>query len=355
MIVCLLPSHHRSTKVIDQQLTRRRYPDRGKAEVLRLGFGEGFRIPAPVFEVPGATRNLVSAYQHAAVVAEKLRKEVALGRMAGPFRALPFHLVVSPLGVVPKKEPGKFRLIHHLSYPRGRSVNDGIPAELCSVVYTSFDEATKWVKRCGRGALLAKTDIESAFRLLPVHPDCVRLLGCCWEGGYFVDRCLPMGCSISCAFFETFSSFLEWVVRDVSGWSSVVHYLDDFLCVGPADSAQCAGILAAMEWVSAYFGVPLAPEKTTGPTTCISFLGIVIDSVAWEVRLPEEKVNGLKDEVARARRVKKLQLREVQSLLGKLNFACRVMPMGRIFLRRLAASNMASLQIYSKIAEKRQL
>ncbi|KAM4017449.1 uncharacterized protein ACNLHF_007079 [Anomaloglossus baeobatrachus] len=98
-----------------------------------------------------------------------------------------------------------------------------------------------------------------------------------------------------------------------------------------------------MEWVSAYFGVPLAPEKTTGPTACISFLGIVIDSVAWEVQLPEEKVNGLKDEVARARRVKKLQLREVQSLLGKLNFACRVMPMGRIFSRRLAGATAGVL------------
>ncbi|KAM4038547.1 uncharacterized protein ACNLHF_016903 [Anomaloglossus baeobatrachus] len=256
------------------------------------------RIPAPDFVVPGATKNLLSAYQHSAVVAEKLGKEVALGRMAGPFQALPFpDLVVSPLGVVPKKEPGKFRLIHHLSYPRGRSVNDGIPAELCSVVYTSFDEAIRWVKKCGKGALMAKTDIESAFRLLPVHSDCVRLLGCFWEGAYFVDRCLPMGCSISCAFFETFSSFLEWVVRDVSGLSALVHYLDDFLCVGTADSAQCAGILATVEWVADRFGVPLAPEKTVGPTTSLSFLGIVIDSVAWEVRLPEDKVAALKDEV----------------------------------------------------------
>ncbi|KAM4023529.1 uncharacterized protein ACNLHF_028199 [Anomaloglossus baeobatrachus] len=259
-----------------------RYPNKDKAEVLWLGFGEGFRIPAPDFVVPGATRNLLSAYQHSAVVAEKLGKEVALGRMAGPFQAPPFpDLVVSPLGVVPKKEPGKFRLIHHLSYPRGRSVNDGIPAELCSVVYTSFDEAIRWVKKCGKGALMAKTDIESAFRLLPVHSDCVRLLGCFWEGAYFVDRCLPMGCSISCAFFETFSSFLEWVVRDVSGLSALVHYLDDFLCVGPADSAQCAGILATVEWVADRFGVPLAPEKTVGPTTSLSFLEHKADLAVW--------------------------------------------------------------------------
>ncbi|KAM4048868.1 LOW QUALITY PROTEIN: uncharacterized protein ACNLHF_015985 [Anomaloglossus baeobatrachus] len=98
-----------------------------------------------------------------------------------------------------------------------------------------------------------------------------------------------------------------------------------------------------MEWISSRFGVPLAPEKTVGPTTCISFLGIVIDSLAWEVRLPEDKVAALKVEVGRARRVKKLQSREVQSLLGKLNFACRVMPMGRIFSRRLASATAGVL------------
>lgn len=112
---------------------------------------------------------------------------------------------VSPLGVVPKKETNNFRLIHHLSFPKGASVNKGIDPELCSVVYTSFDVAVGWVKKLGPGTLLAKTDIEAAFRLLPVHPDNLHLLGCFWDGGYFVDSCLPMGCSVSCAYFEAFS------------------------------------------------------------------------------------------------------------------------------------------------------
>lgn len=41
-----------------------------------------------------------------------------------------------------------------------------------------------WVSR---GSLLAKTDVESAFRLLPVHPHSFYLLGCHWQGFYFVD------------------------------------------------------------------------------------------------------------------------------------------------------------------------
>lgn len=38
--------------------------------------------------------------------------------------------------------------------------------------------------------------------------------------------CFLMGYPISCSLFETFSSFLEWVVCDVSGIVLVIHYLD---------------------------------------------------------------------------------------------------------------------------------
>ncbi|KAG9463655.1 hypothetical protein GDO78_021355 [Eleutherodactylus coqui] len=68
--------------------------------------------------------------------------------MAGPFREPPFpNLHVSPLGLVPKKEAGKFHLIHHLSFPSGESVNDGISKEQAAVSYTSFDRALcLWTK-----------------------------------------------------------------------------------------------------------------------------------------------------------------------------------------------------------------
>lgn len=118
-------------------------------------------------------------------------------------------LVVSPLGVVLKKEPNKFRVIHHLSFPKGGSLNDALNPEECTVSCTSFDAAVGWVRWYGQGALMAKADIESAFRLLPVHPDSFRLLGSQWNWEFYVDQCLPMGCSISCALFEQFSSFVE--------------------------------------------------------------------------------------------------------------------------------------------------
>ena len=37
-------------------------------------------------------------------------------------------------------------------------------------------------------------------------------------------------------------------------------------------------------------GVPLALEKVEGPSTTISFLGILLDTVRMDIRLPEDKL-----------------------------------------------------------------
>lgn len=172
-----------------------RYPWREAAGFLADGFAHGSRIPCsgPVALSPWP-RNLKSTRQNPQVVSDKLAKEVELRRMSGPFNHPPIpSLHVSPLGVVPKKEPNKFWLIQHLSYPKGASVNNAISPDLALLSYTSFDAA----------------DIESALRLLPVHLESQHLLGCFWDGQFFLDRCLPMGCSISCAYYEVFSTLVE--------------------------------------------------------------------------------------------------------------------------------------------------
>ena len=65
------------------------------------------------------------------------------------------------------------------------------------------------IYQSGRGSTLAKTDIKSAFRIIPVHPSNYQLLGFKWKGNWYVDHCLPMGCSSSCRIFEEFSCSLE--------------------------------------------------------------------------------------------------------------------------------------------------
>jgi hypothetical protein len=49
-------------------------------------------------------------------------------------------------------------------------MNDGIDPALCSLSYTTVDDIAELVLELGKCSLLAKVDIESAYRLIPVHP-----------------------------------------------------------------------------------------------------------------------------------------------------------------------------------------
>ena len=67
------------------------------------------------------------------------------------------------------------------SYFCENSVNDGIDPLHCSLVYITVENAAQMVVRLGRGTLLAKLDIQSAYRIVPVHPADRALLGMRWS------------------------------------------------------------------------------------------------------------------------------------------------------------------------------
>uniref|UniRef100_A0A8W8M2W2 Reverse transcriptase domain-containing protein n=1 Tax=Magallana gigas TaxID=29159 RepID=A0A8W8M2W2_MAGGI len=139
------------------------------------------------------------------------------------------------------------------------------------------------------GCLMTKTDIESAFCILPVCREDHELLFQ-WDGCFYFDKCLPMGCASSCSIFENFSSGLEWIGRVKGQIPHIVHVLDDFLFIGPPGSDICNQSLVVFRLICESLGVYLKEEKTFQANTKLVFLCIEIDTVAMEIRLPEEKL-----------------------------------------------------------------
>ena len=100
--------------------------DNSIMQYLANGFMRGFPLHYEGTRFSCQSNNLLSAIQNPTAVDAKLAKELDAHRLAGPFSSPPFPVFrVSPLGLVPKKVEGEFRLIHHLSFPRGSSLNDG--------------------------------------------------------------------------------------------------------------------------------------------------------------------------------------------------------------------------------------
>ena len=141
--------------------------------------------------------------------------------------------------MIPKgHQKGRWRLILDLSHPEGKSVNSGIDQRICSLVYTSVDSAARQIVSLGRGTHLAKLDLESAYRMLPIHPDDRPLLGMKWRDRVWIDTTLPFGLRSAPKIFNVMADCLQWILEN-KGSCKVIHYLDDFLFMGEPGSQQC--------------------------------------------------------------------------------------------------------------------
>lgn len=122
------------------------------------------------------------------------------------------------------------------------------------------------------------------------------------------------------------------MLQEDAGLVSMVHYLDNFLFTGRHRSGQCVFLLQMFLNMVDELGVSLTHEKTEGPATMLTFLGIEIDTVQQCSRLLGEKLPKLRGLVAWCLAKSKLCFLELQQLAGHLNFACKVMAPGRPFV-----------------------
>ena len=329
--------------------------EKSKYRFLLHGFKNGFCIKSFKQASNSFPKNLKSALQYPNIVSQKIAKEVKLGRIAGPFSEPPFEkFTISPIGLQPKRQPGEFRLIHHLSYPKGSSVNDAIPREFASVNYATIDDAILAIKTLGRGCFMSKTDIKSAFRIIPINPKDYPLMGLYHKGKYYFDKTLAMGLSSSCSLFEEFSTALEWAIINKLKAEKTVHILDDFLFLAKSQG-KCSSTLDSFLNMATDIGVPIAEEKTVQPTQCIIFMGIELDSLLFEARLPQDKLQKCRALIREFLNQKSVTLRSLQSLIGVLNFACSVIVPGRTFLRRLIDLTIGVKQPYHHIKIKSEV
>lgn len=309
--------------------------DETESQYLFKGFTEGFRIASQASPHNLLVKNHPSTLQDPDKVSAKIAKEHAAGRIAGPFDRKPMDpMCISPLGLVPKKSPGEFRLIHDLSYPRGDSVNSAIAKSDSAVYFETMDHCVGLIRQLGRGCYISKADLADAYRILPIHPDDYKFLGFKWQEKYYYDKALVMGCSSSCNIFERFSNFIQWVMKHQLKVDAMSHILDDFIFMALSKD-RCKLALDKFRLLCKDLNLPIKESKTVLPNTTVQLHGLEVDTLKLEIRLPLDKLNAARQALIEARYRKKLTLVELQSLIGTLNFACRAIEMGRPFLRRL--------------------
>ena len=321
--------------------------DMEKTQYLFNEFTEGFSLcyQGPLSTGKRLAPNLKLRVGSKVELWNKMMKEVELGRFAGPYDEPPFdNFVQSPVGLVPKDKGLKTRLIFHLSYPKkGESVNSGIPRSKCTVKYPDFEEAIKLCLKEGVGCKIAKSDMSSAFRHVPLRRDQWHLLVIkptqpeTHKIFYFMDKCLLFGSSISCAIFQAISDAIAFIVQKRMKKENV-NYLDDYLFAAALKlecDRQVQEFLAVCEDIS----FPVALEKTYWGMTLLVFLGLLLDSEKQMVCIPQEKIEKALEMIQEFlnKKNRKATVLQFQKLCGHLNFLCRCVLPDRVFLRRLYA------------------
>ena len=227
--------------------------------------------------------------------------------------------------------------IFHLSYPKTSptSINANIPIGDYTLQYITIDNAILLLLSLGKGAFMSKTDIQSAFCIIPIHPHDWELLGMQWKGLYFFNTVLPFGLRSAPFLFNMLSDALEWIIRHKFNITGVMHILDDFFIALPPPRSHCSTALCHLLTLFTDLDIPLAPGKTFTTSTQLEFMGILLDSFLMEAKLPDDKLTRLRSLVSVWRSKTSCRLHDLQSLIGSLHIACKVVAPGRPFLRRM--------------------
>ena len=150
---------------------------------------------------------------------------------------------------------------------------------------------------------------------------------------------------------------LAWILQNNYAIRKLLHYLDDSFTTASPDTEECANNLSAIKLVCSQLGIPLAPKKCDGPTTCLVYLGIELDSMQQCARLPTDKLLELKALVLEWQNKKSCTKKELESFIGKLQHASLVVRYGRTFLRRLfnALSGLVQKHYYFRLSRSCKL
>lgn len=237
--------------------------------------------------------------------------------------------MVSALGAI-RKEGGGVRLIHDCSRPDGSAVNDLATKE--KFQYQSIDDVLGLVTP---GCYLAKVDLKNAYRSIPISQESQQVTGLSWfingKKTYLKDVKLPFGANLSPFIFNTITQSVRRMMAN-RGYTKVVCYLDDF-CLIADSKTECQHMVTVLVRLLRELGFKISWPKLEGPSTNITFLGIHIDSITMTCSIPDEKIQQIASDLAQFKQKYRASKKQLQSLVGKLNWVARVMPIGRIYLR----------------------
>ena len=258
--------------------------------------------------------------------------------LLGPFKASPIvPMHISPLMTRPKKESLTRRVVVDLSWPRGLSINDGIPlndylGKAVNLTLPTVDFMADRVRSLGPDCYLYKLDLARGYRQLRLDPLDWPLMSIMHGGELYMDVCPPFGLRTAALMMQRTTNAASYI-HGLQGYISR-PYIDDF---GGAESQLCEADKAyeSLQSVLRTVGLQVAPHKNCPPSQVMIWLGILVNSVDMTLSIPTEKLGEIQETVKIWDNRHLANRKQVQSILGVLNFVGSVAPPVRIYTNRI--------------------
>ena len=230
------------------------------------------------------------------------------------------------------------RIILNLSYPHdGESVSKSIDKnkfagqDEMNLKYPNVEDLAKIVRKKGNNSKIFVRDLSKAYKQLFMCPKDNLYLGFTHLGKIYFDVTLSMG-SASAAFCCQRTTNAVSYIYQKYGYEDV-NYLDDLGAAEEENKAEEA--FDCLGWILATIGIKESISKAKPPSVICVFLGILFNTLTMTLQIMPERLQEIMDLLEEWLNKKYYSLRELQSLLGKLNFACNTVRSGRIFVARI--------------------
>ena len=311
--------------------------------------------------LPTFCSNARSAYEYGDRVADGIAEMIENGLMVGPLdeEEIPWKDISVSAIMVKLKPNGKARLIINLSKPDNETgptgVNAGISIEDFEAKMSSTKKFVISLFKVGTGALMTKSDWNSAYKHQMVKEDDLKLQFVKFLDKYFCELALIFGSVSSPGIYDDLAKVVLGLALLMSGYPPelVCQHLDDVVAVGPDWNQGIWNFDKAYHEVCEHVGVSLADrsdkDKSFAPTTRGQVLGVDYDTESFTWTIREDKMIRMLHMLKEAIDQDTVSVEHMLSLRGKLINYMFLVPGGKFRLGYVIKS------VDSKMSKSEQL
>ena len=199
------------------------------------------------------------------------------------------------------------------------------------VHYPTVDDLVKIIQRKERRAKILKWDLRKAYHEMYMSPGSIHLLGYVVDNLMYFNVTLSMGSRSAANCCQCMTDTVIYIYKR-HGYDGL-NYLDD---LGSTEIDELANeAFECLGNILKDIGIKESESKAQSPSCIATFLGVLYNTIGMTLKITSDKLQELKQILREWMEARSVTLKQLQQLLGKLNFVCGTVRAGRVFVSRI--------------------